>query len=608
MIRPLRNIAIIAHVDHGKTTLVDALLKQSHIFRENEQVGELIMDSNDLERERGITILAKNNAVMFEDVRINIIDTPGHADFGGEVERVLNMADACLLLVDAVEGPMPQTRYVLAKAFEMGLKAIVVVNKIDRPMARLTEVVGLTQDLFLSLATDAEQLDFPVVYTNAKAGTATLDPNEPGVSMEPLFKTIIEVVPAPNVDIEGPLQFLATTLAYDSYRGKIAVGRIFRGGIRSGDTVVRIDRKGQQTRGKINQVFSFLGLKRQEVLEASAGDIVAISGIEEINVGDTIAAVDAPDALPIIMIDEPTVSMTFGVNTSPLGGREGRFCTSRQIRERLYRELETNVSLRVSDTEEADVFNVSGRGELHLSILIEVLRREGYELEVSKPEVITKIIDGYIQEPFELLVMDTQEAYIGALTEALAKRGAVMDDLRHDGNGGVRMEFTIPTRGLIGFRNAFLTLTAGNGTISSLLLGYRPWAGELRGSRNGALVAHEAGVAVTYGLANAQQRGITFIDPGTIVYEGMIVGLHAQESDLVVNICKEKKQTNIRAASADIKVRLTPATKLSLEQALDFINDDELVEVTPSTFRLRKGILKADDRAKARKAGAVALA
>ncbi|MSQ14547.1 MAG: translational GTPase TypA [Dehalococcoidia bacterium] len=601
MIRPLRNIAIIAHVDHGKTTLVDALLKQSSIFRENEQVGDLIMDSNDLERERGITILAKNTAVMYQGVRINIIDTPGHADFGGEVERVLNMADACLLLVDAVEGPMPQTRFVLRKAMEMGLKAILVVNKIDRPMARPAEVIGLSQDLFLALATDAEQLDFPIVYTNAKAGTSTTDLAEPGVSMEPLFKTILDVVPAPDVDIEGPLQFLVTTLAYDSYRGKIAVGRIFRGAVHPGDSVVRIDRDGRQIRGRINQVFNFLGLKRQEVDEAFAADIVALSGIDEVNVGDTIAAADAPEALPIILIDEPTVSMTFGVNTSPVGGREGRFCTSRQIRERLYRELETNVSLRVSDTEEADVFTVAGRGELHLSILIEVLRREGYELEVSKPEVITKMVNGRVHEPFEHLVLDTQEVYIGPLSEALSKRGAVMEDLRHDGSGGVRLEYTIPTRGLIGFRNAFLTLTAGNGTMSSLLLGYRAWAGELRSTRNGALVAHEEGVAVTYGLANAQQRGITFIDPGTIVYEGMIVGLHSGEKDLVVNICKEKKQTNVRAASADIKVRLTPPTKLSLEQALDFINDDELVEITPSSYRLRKEILKADERAKARK-------
>ena len=605
MIRPLRNIAIIAHVDHGKTTLVDALLKQSHIFRENEQVGNLIMDSNDLERERGITILSKNTAVDYQGVRINIIDTPGHADFGGEVERVLNMADGCLLLVDAVEGPMPQTRFVLRKAMELGLKAIVVVNKIDRPMSRPAEVVELTQDLFLSLATDPDQLDFPILYTNAKAGTATLDPTVPGVSMEPLFQTILDVVPAPIVDVSGPLQMLVTTLEYDSYRGKIAIGRIFRGAIHPGDIVLRIDRDGNHIRSRVNQVFSFLGLKRQEVEEALAGDIVAISGMEGAGVGDTIADAESPDALPTIAIDEPTVRMTFGVNTSPFAGKDGRFCTSRQIRERLYRELETNVSLRVEDTENADVFLVSGRGELHLSILVEVLRREGYELEVSKPEVITKIIDGHVHEPFEHLVLDTHEAYIGPLTESLAKRGAVMENLHNDGRGGVRLEFTIPTRGLIGFRNAFLTLTAGNGTMSSLLLGHRPWAGPLRSSRNGAMAAFEDGVANTYGLANAQERGTTFIEPGTRVYEGMIVGLHAHDSDLAVNVCKEKKQTNMRSSTSEIKVRLTPAVKFSLEQALDFINADELVEITPSSFRLRKRLLKAEDRAKVRKATAV---
>jgi len=605
LIRPLRNIAIIAHVDHGKTTLVDALLKQSHIFRENEHVGDLIMDSNDLERERGITILSKNTAVDYQGIRINIIDTPGHADFGGEVERVLNMADGCLLLIDAVEGPMPQTRFVLRKAMELGLKAIVVVNKIDRPMSRPAEVVGLTQDLFLSLATDPDQLDFPILYTNAKAGTATLDPSVPGVSMEPLFKTILDVVPAPIVDVSGPLQMLVTTLEYDSYRGKIAIGRIFRGAIHPGDTVVRIDRDGNHIRSRVNQVFSFLGLKRQEVEEALAGDIVAISGMEGVGVGDTIADAESPDALPTIAIDEPTVRMTFGVNTSPFAGKEGRYCTSRQIRERLYRELETNVSLRVEDTESADVFLVSGRGELHLSILVEVLRREGYELEVSKPEVITKIIDGHVHEPFEHLVLDTHEAYIGPLTESLAKRGAVMENLHNDGRGGVRLEFTIPTRGLIGFRNAFLTLTAGNGTMSSLLLGHRPWAGQLRSSRNGTMAAFEDGLANTYGLANAQERGTTFIEPGTRVYEGMIVGLHSHESDLAVNVCKEKKQTNMRSSTSEIKVRLTPAVKFSLEQALDFINADELVEITPSSFRLRKRLLKAEDRAKVRKAAAV---
>ena len=602
MIRSVRNVAIIAHVDHGKTTLVDALLKQSRIFRENEQVGDLIMDSNDLERERGITILAKNTAVEYDGVRINIIDTPGHADFSGEVERVLNMADACLLLVDAVEGPMPQTRYVLKKALDMGLRAIVVVNKMDRPMARPVEVVAETQDLFLALATDADQLDFPIVYTNAKAGTATLDVSIAGVAMEPLFQTIMATVAPPDVDVDGPLQFLITTLEYDSYRGTVAIGRVFRGSVHPGDAVLRLGHDGSQTRNRINQVFGFLGLKRYEVGEALAGDIVALTGIDDVNVGDTITAVDAPEALPVITIEEPAVKMTFGVNTSPSAGREGRFCTSRQIRERLFRELETNVALRVADTENADVFLVSGRGELHLSILIEVLRREGYELEVSRPEVITKIVDERVMEPLEHVVIDTFEAYIGALTEALAKRGAALTNMVHHDDGPVRLEYTIPTRGLIGFRNSFLTLTAGNGTMSSLLLGFEPWQGKLRSSRSGALVAHEEGIALTYGLANAQERGSTFVEPGARIYEGMIVGLHAQDSDLVVNVCKEKKQTNIRSSTSDIKVRLTPSVKLSLEQALDFINDDELVEVTPSNIRLRKRLLRAEDRARARKA------
>jgi GTP-binding protein len=604
MTRQLRNIAIIAHVDHGKTTLVDALLKQSQVFREHEQVGELIMDSNELERERGITILAKNTAVMYRDTRINIIDTPGHADFGGEVERVLNMADGCLLLVDATDGPMPQTRFVLGKALELGLKVILVVNKIDRPTARPAEVVAMTQDLFLDLATDAEQLDFPILYTNAKAGTATLDPAIPGTSMQPLFETIVDVVPAPVVDVDAPFQMLVAALEYDSYRGKIAIGRIFRGTVRPGDAVVRIDRAGGQRKARINQVFTFLGLARQEVDEAQAGDIVALSGVEDVTVGETIAAAEAPEALPTIAIEEPTVQMTFGVNTSPFGGQEGRFCTSRQIRERLLRELETNVALRVAETENADVFLVAGRGELHLSILIEVLRREGYELEVSRPEVITTVIDGEVHEPFEAVLIDTAETYIGALTEALAARGGALQTMHYDGRGSVRLEYVVPTRGLIGFRNQFMTLTGGNGTLSSLLLGYRPWAGKLRSTRNGALVAFEDGVATTYGLLNAQERGVTFIEPGTKVYEGMIVGLHARENDLAVNVCKEKKLTNMRASTAEIQERLTPPTKLSLEQALDFIEDDELVEVTPQSIRLRKRLLKAEDRARARKAAA----
>ena len=597
--RDIRNVAIIAHVDHGKTTLVDGLLKQSKVFRDNQHVGELIMDSNDLERERGITILAKNTAVMYKGVKINIIDTPGHADFGGEVERVLNMADGCLLLVDAAEGPMPQTRFVLKKAFELGLKPIVVINKIDRRDARVAQVVSWTQDLFLELATRDEQLDFPVLYTIAREGIARLDPHDANTDLVPLFETILEQVPAPVVDEDGPFQLLVTALDYDDYKGKYAVGRITRGRVRPGMSITRISREGELSRGRVVLVYTHQGLGRLEVAEATAGDIVALTGIAEANISDTLADAERPEALPSIAIDEPTLKMTFGVNTSPFSGREGKFSTSRQLRSRLYRELETNVSLRVQDGSGPDEFVVSGRGELHLSILIETMRREGYELQVSRPEVITHDVNGKVMEPIERLVIDTREQYIGAISENLAVRKARMADMVNDGNGNVRLEYHIPTRGLIGFRNAFLTLTQGNGAIASLLEGYEPWMGPIGTSRNGALIASEQGMAVTYGLNNAQQRGATFIEPGTHVYEGMIVGLNQRPADLVVNVCKEKKMTNVRSSTSDIAVRLTPAVKLSLEQSLDFINSDELVEVTPQTVRLRKRLLTQHERSRA---------
>jgi GTP-binding protein len=596
--RVLRNVCIIAHVDHGKTTLVDGMLKQSNLFRANQDVGELIMDSNDLERERGITILAKNTAVTYHDVKINIIDTPGHADFSGEVERVMNMADGCLLLVDAAEGPMPQTRYVLRKAFEAGLRPIVVVNKLDRPNARPAEVLHLTQDLFLELATDAEQLDFPVIYAIGRDGRAGYTPDEMADDLVPLFDTILKHVPAPSGDPEGPFQLMVASLDYDPHMGRIALGRVGRGGVGPGDSVLRLGQDAQE-RYRVSQVFVSEGLKRVPVERALAGDIVAVCGVTEAQIGDTLTDPAVPDALARLIIDEPTVRMTFGVNTSPFAGREGKWSTSRQLRARLFRELETNVALRVAETDSADVFLVSGRGELHLAILVETMRREGFEFQVSRPEVITHEENGRVVEPVEDLIIDTTEEYVGAINEVLGKRQARLQNMHNDGRGNVRLEFRIPTRGTIGFRQMFLTATRGNGVMASRLVGYDPWAGDISSTRNGALVAWEAGTAVTYGLANAQERGTTFIDPQTKVYEGMIVGLHSREDDLAVNVCKEKKQTNIRSSTSDIMVRLTPPVKLSLEQALDLIADDELVEVTPAGFRLRKRLLSMEDRRKA---------
>ncbi|HEX6108178.1 MAG TPA: translational GTPase TypA [Ktedonobacteraceae bacterium] len=597
----IRNVAIIAHVDHGKTTLVDGLLKQSHIFRENQQVGKLIMDNNDQERERGITILAKNTAIIYHGTKINIIDTPGHADFGGEVERVLNMADGCILLIDAVEGPMPQTRFVLQKALELNLQPIVIINKIDRRDARIDQVFEWTQDLFLELATTDAHLDFPILYAIGRDGVAMYHPDDDRIDLQPLFETIINTVPAPVVDPDAPLQILVAALDYDDYKGKYAIGRIVRGRISPNTFVAHIDRDGVVSRQKINLVLAYNGLQRIEVAEAVAGDIVALTGIADANIGDTIADVDTPEALPTIAITEPTLKMTFSVNTSSFAGREGKYPTSRQLRARLYRELETNVSLRVEEGISPDEFIVSGRGELHLSVLIETMRREGYEFQVSRPEVITREGEnGQIVEPIEHLVIDTRDSYIGVLTETLAARKAQLTNMTNDGSGNVRLEYHIPTRGLIGFRNAFLTLTQGNGAMSSMLINYEPWLGKIGTTRMGALIASEAGVAMTYGLNNAQQRGDTFIEPGTPVYEGMIVGLNARPMDMVVNVCKEKQKTNIRSSTADIAVRLTPPIIMSLEQSLDFINNDELVEVTPQNIRLRKRYLTQHERARAR--------
>ncbi|MBI2831370.1 MAG: translational GTPase TypA [Chloroflexi bacterium] len=586
----IRNIAIVAHVDHGKTTLVDALLKQSHVFRDNQAVGEQIMDQNALEREKGITILAKNTAVVYKGVKINIIDTPGHADFSGEVERVINMADGCLLVVDSVDGPMPHTKFVLRHALEKGIKPIVVINKIDRKDARLPEVLSATQDLFLELATREDQLDFSVLYASAKEGIAVTEPGMVGKDISPLFEAILKQVPPPAIET-GPFQMLVSNLDYDTHKGKIAIGRIHRGKVSPHDLVTALHGDGSATQHEIGQVFTYLGLKKNEVEEASAGDIVAVTGVGEVSIGDTIASQETPEALPRIEISEPTVKMTFAVNTSPFAGREGRFCTTRQIRKRLYDELEKNLSLRVQDTDSPDTFLISGRGELHLAILIETMRREGYEFEISKPEAITKRIDGKLMEPVEALTIDTREEFIGVISESLSKRQARLTNMRNDGSGNVRLEYHIPTKGLIGFRGDLLTATRGNGIMSTEFLGYEPWHGDLTSARSGVLVAAEEGTAVSYGLANAQERGIMFIEPGTEVYGGMIVGLTNRQQDIPINVCKEKKKTNVRMSVAEIAIKLDPPMILSLEQAIDFINKDELVEVTPKHIRLRKKIL-----------------
>jgi GTP-binding protein len=607
MNRPIRNIAIIAHVDHGKTTLVDCLLKQSGTFAAHEKIGERVMDSNDIERERGITILAKNCAIEYGGTRINIVDTPGHADFGGEVERVLSMVDGVLLLVDAVEGPMPQTRFVTRKALAMGHKAIVVVNKIDRPGARPGWVVDKTFELFDRLGATDAQMDFPVVYASALQGWASLDHTERRQDMTVLFEAVLQYVPAPPSDATAPLQLQISTLDYNSYVGRIGIGRVRRGTIRSGQTVAL--RHGDENRGeaKIVQVLTFQGLHRQPVAEATAGDIVAVTGIEAVNIGLTICDREAPEGLPPISVDEPTLSMNFQVNTSPLAGREGKYVTSRQIRERLYRELQSNVALRVEDTAEPDVFRVAGRGELHLTILIENMRREGYELAVGKPQVLNRVVDGVLHEPYEALTVDIDAEHQGAVMEALGVRKADLTDMIIDDMGRVRLEYRVPARGLIGFQGEFLTMTRGNGLISHIFDGYSPLKGDIPERRNGVLISNEVGEAVAYALFNLQERGRMFVSPGEKLYPGMVIGIHSRENDLVVNPIKTKKLTNVRAAGKDDAILLTPPIQMTLEFAVEFIAEDELVEVTPESIRIRKRFLSEHDRKRAARSSEVAI-
>jgi GTP-binding protein len=597
----IRNVAIIAHVDHGKTTLVDAMLRQSGIFRENEQIQERVMDSNDLERERGITILAKNTAVTYKNIKINIVDTPGHADFGGEVERVLGMVDGVLLLVDSFEGTMPQTRFVLKKALQLNLKPIVVINKIDRPEARPIEVVDEVLELFIELGADDEQIDFPIVYASSREGYAIHNLNDEPKNLEPLFETLINHVPAPQGYMDKPLQLLVSNIDYDGYVGRIAVGRVERGIIKTGQQAVLCKKDGSVENVKISRLYVFNGLKRIEADSAMMGDIVAVSGIGNINIGETVCDISAPEPLPFIDIDEPTISMTFIVNNSPFAGREGTFVTSRHLRDRLFRELETNVSLRVEETDSPDSFKVSGRGELHLSILIETMRREGYEFQVSKPSVIYKEVNGELYEPIEYLIIDVPEDFMGVVMEKLGSRKAEMVNMHSSQQGYMRLEFKIPSRGLIGYRSEFLTDTKGNGIMNHVFHGFEPFKGEIPRRQRGSMVAWEDGEAVTYGLYNAQERGSLFITPGTKVYEGMIVGENSRAEDIVINVCKKKHVTNMRASGSDEALRLTPPVILSLEQCLEFIEDDELVEVTPKNIRLRKKILNTELRAKARR-------
>jgi GTP-binding protein len=593
-----RNVAIIAHVDHGKTTLVDGLLHQSGIFRSNERVNERAMDNTDLERERGITILAKNTAVHYGDTLINIVDTPGHADFGGEVERTLAMVDGVMLLVDASEGPLPQTRFVLRKALERRLPPIVVINKIDRPDARVQEVLNEIYDLFIDLDATEEQLDFPVLYTSAKAGTSSLSLEEPGQDLRPLFDAVVNHVPPPKGNPEGPLQILVANLDSSDYLGRIAVGRVFQGRVRIGDAVAvcKLDGSFQETR--ITKLFAFEGLKRVDIDEAAAGDIVCLAGIEDITIGETIADIEHRKAMPAIAVDEPTVSMIFGVNTSPMSGREGQFVTSRQIKDRLDKELLGNVSIRVEPTDTPEQMKVLGRGELQLSILIEMMRREGYELQVSRPDIVTKEVSGQIVEPVEDLVIDVAEEFQGVVIAQVGTRRGTMTKMVNHGSGRVRLEFRVPARGLIGFRSQFLTDTKGTGIMNHLFAGWEPWHGAIPARSTGALVADRPGAATAYAISNLQERGEIFIEPAEKVYEGMIIGENARANDLDVNVTKEKKQTNMRASTADEAVRLIPPRKLGLEQAIEFINDDELVEVTPKSIRLRKKILASNMRPK----------
>ena len=602
MSRALRNIAIIAHVDHGKTTLVDQLLRQSGTFRENQQVDERVMDSNDLEKERGITILAKNTAIEYEGTHINIVDTPGHADFGGEVERVLGMVDGVLLLVDAVEGPMPQTRFVTKKALAQGLRPIVVINKVDRPGARPDWVVDQTFDLFDKLGATDEQLDFPIVYASGLNGFAKLDLDEESSDMRPLFETVLKHVPTPPGSPDAPLQLQVAALDYSTYTGRLGVGRVLNGRIKPGQQVAVMNHETQVATGKINQVLGFRGLERVPVEGAEAGDIIIISGIEEIGIGVTICDKDNPVGLPMLTVDEPTLTMDFMVNTSPLAGTEGKFVTSRQIRDRLTKELLTNVALRVEDTEDADVFRVSGRGELHLTILLENMRREGFELAVAKPRVVFKEINGEKCEPYELLTIDLEDEHQGGVMEELGRRRGELTNMESDGNGRTRLEYRIPARGLIGFQGEFLTMTRGSGLMSHVFDEYAPVKADLPGRHNGVLISQENGEAVAYALWNLEDRGRMFVSPGDKLYEGRIIGIHSRDNDLVVNPIKGKKLTNVRASGTDEAVRLTTPVKLTLESAVEFIDDDELVEITPQTIRLRKRFLQEHERKRASRA------
>ena len=592
----IRNIAIIAHVDHGKTTLVDAMLRQSGTFRSNEALVERVMDSNELERERGITILAKNTAILYHDVKINIVDTPGHSDFGGEVERALKMVDGVMLLVDASEGPLPQTRYVLGKALEAQLPPILVINKIDRSDARPQEVLNEVYDLFIDLDAKEEQLDFPVLYTNAKSGTASSDIKGGGENLKPLFDTIVNTIPAPQGDAAGPLQILVANLDYSDYLGRLAIARVFNGTMRTGEEVAIAKLDGSFLKTKITKLFSFSGLKRTDTTETTLGDIIAVAGVEGITIGETITDAENPAPLPHITIDEPTIAMQFTVNTSPFAGREGTYVTSRNLRERLQKELLTNVSLRVDETDNTDSFKVMGRGELQLSILIEMMRREGYELMVGKPEIVTKRMDGKLMEPVERLTIDVPEEFVGVVMEQLGARKSEVVNMHNHGYGRVRIEFRVPSRGLIGLRSQLLTDTRGTLVMNSLFDGYMEWQGEIPHRPTGALVADRGGISTAYALWNLQERGELFVGPGIDVYEGMIIGENAKDTDLDVNVVREKKLTNMRASTADEAIRLVPFRQLNLEQAIEFIAEDEFVEVTPKSLRLRKRALQANKR------------
>ena len=598
-----RNVAIVAHVDHGKTTLIDAMLKFSKVFRENQQINEQIMDSNPQERERGITILAKNTAIQYRGITLNIIDTPGHVDFSGEVERVVNMADGCLLVVDANEGPMPQTRYVLNVALQLGLKPVVVVTKIDRSVLQVKATIDAVNDLFLDLATEADQLEFPVLFASGKEGYAVAELTDQPVDMAPLFDAIVEYIPPPMANLDGDLQLLVTALDYDNHLGQIAVGRVSRGMIRRGKPLVVIGKDGTPVPCKADHLFCFRDLGRYEVDEVSAGDIGAVSGMKHVTIGDTIATANCPEPLERIAIEQPTVKMNFGVNTSPFSGKDGKYASSRVLWDRLQRELQTNVSLRVERTEHADEFIVSGRGELHLSVLIEDIRREGFEFQVSKPEAITKLVDGKVYEPYERIIIDTSKEFVGVLAEELVARLGQVQDMQNDRNSNMRLVYALPTRGLIGFRSFLLRATSGNAAMNSELLEPQVMKGKVKSTRFGAIVASETGTAFSYGIKNAQERGNTFIDPQTPVYKGMIVGMHNREKDLDVNICKEKKMSNMRSSTSDIVERLEPPIKFSLEEALDFVATDELAEITPSNIRLRKRVLNANERHRVARSG-----